>query len=348
MSELIPDLEIDALLITSLPNVRYLSGFTGSNGQILLMKDHGTFLTDSRYAEQSRHEVVELEHVVCVDGLAKPLADLCREHGIARLGFESEATTVAEHNRLAEGLGETELVGVGPEVERRRWIKDPDELRALRTAQEITDRAFEGILDRLALGVTEASMAWALERILRENGAEDLAFEPIVAFGESAAEPHHSPGHRMLEEGDIVKLDFGARWAGYHADMTRTVAFGSPSSELRNVHEVVREAQQAAINAMEPGISCSEVDLIARSRIDEAGYGAHFGHGLGHGVGLEIHEGPRLSRTSDDELPVGAVVTVEPGVYLAGVGGIRIEDMVEVRDDGPRVLGTSPRELLEL
>jgi Xaa-Pro aminopeptidase len=130
--------------------------------------------------------------------------------------------------------------------------------------------------------------------------------------------------------------------------MTRTVAFGSPSSELRNVHEVVREAQQAAINAMEPGISCSEVDLIARSRIDEAGYGAHFGHGLGHGVGLEIHEGPRLSRTSDDELPVGAVVTVEPGVYLAGVGGIRIEDMVEVRDDGPRVLGTSPRELLEL
>ncbi len=175
-----------------------------------------------------------------------------------------------------------------------------------------------------------------------------MSFDPIVAFGEHAAEPHHRPCHRALEEGDVIKMDFGALVGGYHTDFTRTVAFGEPASELRKVHDVVAAAQQAGVDALRPGVRAGDVDRAARGVIEDAGYGDRFTHGLGHGVGLEIHEGPSLRRDGEDVLPVGAVVTVEPGIYLPGMGGVRIEDAVVVTDDGPGALGVSTRELIEL
>jgi Xaa-Pro aminopeptidase len=269
--------------------------------------------------------------------------------GVTRLGFEADDLTVAVRDRLAAALGEgVELVPTTDVLEKQREIKDDDERVAIRQAQAITDAAFEQILDRFAVGVTEQQIARQLEALMMDEGAEGLAFDSIVAFGPSAAEPHHEPGHRVLEEGDIVKLDFGARSDGYHADMTRTVAFGAPAAELKKIHDVVRESQQAGIDAVKGGVIGKAVDAVSRSVIERAGYGDQFVHSLGHGVGLEIHEGPSFAKTADDPVPTGAVVTVEPGIYVPGLGGVRIEDMVEVTDDGCVVVGMSSRDLIEL
>jgi len=255
---------------------------------------------------------------------------------------------VAQWERWQDVFDGVELAGLADEVERLRWAKDAEELALLRSAQEATDGAFEEILDLLVVGITERQTAAQLELAMARHGADALSFDPIVAFGEHAAEPHHRPCHRALDEGDVIKMDFGALVGGYHSDMTRTVAFGEPASELRKVHDVVAAGQQAGIDALRPGASAGDVDRAARSVIEDAGYGERFTHGLGHGVGLEIHEGPSLRRDGEDVLPVGAVVTVEPGIYLPGMGGVRIEDAVEVTDDGSGVLGVSTRELIEL
>ncbi|HET7869297.1 MAG TPA: M24 family metallopeptidase, partial [Actinomycetota bacterium] len=232
------------------------------------------------------------------------------------------------------------------EVERQRWVKEPEELAALERAQAVTDVAFDAVVGRLRDGVSERELAFELEAEMRRAGAEGLSFDSIVAFGEDAAEPHHEPTGRTLARGDVVKMDFGGLVDGYHADMTRTVAFGEPPARLRDVHELVRTAQQAGIEAVRVGATGAEVDAAARAVIEAAGLAEHFAHGLGHGVGLEIHEGPRLRRGSDDVLPAGAVVTVEPGVYLPGVGGVRIEDMVLVTGDGRRALPRASKDLV--
>jgi Xaa-Pro aminopeptidase len=268
--------------------------------------------------------------------------------GFTRVGFESEDVSVAGHARLSAALPGVQLVPVDGAVETLRAVKDDEERELIRRAQAATDAAFEDVLDLLAVGISEQQVARELERLLRDEGADALAFDSIVAFGENAAEPHHEPSHRQLEEGDVVKLDFGGRVEGYHADMTRTLAFGSLASELRKMHDVVREAQQAGIDAVRAGVTGTQVDAAARQVIESAGFGDRFVHGTGHGVGLEIHEAPWLGRAKDEPLPAGAVVTVEPGVYVPGLGGVRIEDMVEVTPDGGRVVGTSTRDLIEL
>jgi Xaa-Pro dipeptidase len=339
------ELGADAFLITRLPNVRYLTGFTGSNGQVLLTPDGSAFFTDGRYTEQARHEVPDLERVTYLDGFLEPVVLAAGRLGVGRLGFESEGVTFRTYEDLRAAAKGMELVPVGGEVERQRWVKEADELAALDRAQAATDDAFDAIVGRLRAGVTERELAFELEAEMRRAGAERSAFDTIVAFGQNAAEPHHEPTGRPLSLGDVVKMDFGALVDGYHADMTRTVAFGEPPGELRDVHDLVRTAQQAGIEAVRVGATGAEVDAAARSVIEDAGHGEHFTHGLGHGVGLEIHEGPRLRRGSDDALPAGAVVTVEPGVYLPGVGGVRIEDMVEVTADGRRVLPRAGRGL---
>jgi Xaa-Pro aminopeptidase len=348
LTERCAELDVDALLVTKLANVRYLTGFTGSSAMALLSADGSVFFTDGRYGEQARHEVPDLTRVASMENLAGAVHDHLRGLRVARLGFERHAVTVAQRDRWQEVFEGVELTGIGEEVERLRWAKDAEELAMLRSAQDATDGAFEDILDLLVVGITERQAAAQLELAMSRHGADALSFEPIVAFGEHAAEPHHRPCHRALAEGDVIKMDFGALVGGYHTDMTRTVAFGEPASELRKVHDVVAAAQQAGIDALRPGVVAGEVDRAARNVIDDAGYGDRFTHGLGHGVGLEIHEGPSLRRDGEDVLSVGAVVTVEPGVYLPGMGGIRIEDAVEVTDDGPSVLGASTRELIEL
>ena len=339
------ELGADGFLLTRLPNVRYMTGFSGSNGQVLLTPDGAAFFTDGRYTEQARHEVPDLERVTYLDGFLEPVVRAARRFGVGRLGFESEGITFRTYEELQAAAKGIELVPVRGEVERQRWVKDPDELAALERAQGATDEAFDAVVRRLRDGVSERQLAFELEAELRRAGAARPAFDTIVAFGEDVAEPHHEPTGRTLSRGDVVKMDFGGLVDGYHADMTRTVAFGEPPDRLRDVHDLVRSAQAAGIDAVRVGATGAEVDAAARSVIEGAGLGEHFTHGLGHGVGLEIHEGPRLRRGSDDALPAGAVVTVEPGVYLPGVGGVRIEDMVEVTVDGRRPLPRSGKDL---
>ncbi len=342
------DLSVDAIVVTRLPNVRYLSGFTGSNGQVLVAPAEAVFFTDGRYTEQSRHEVGGIERITYPNGFGGSLAEQCARLGVSRLGFEAHDVTVALLNKLTQKLPGIELVPVEEEVERLRWVKDAEELASLQRAQDATDGGFDAVLEYLAVGMTERQVALELEQLMRQAGADGLSFDSIVAFGENAAEPHHEPTHRVLEEGDVIKIDFGALSAGYHADMTRTVAFGQPAAELKKIHDVVRTSQQAGIDAVKAGVTGGSVDALSRAVIDAAGYGEYFSHSLGHGVGLEIHEGPSLIKDGDDVLPVGAVVTVEPGIYIPGLGGVRIEDSVEVTADGCRVLGSSTRELIEL
>jgi Xaa-Pro aminopeptidase len=338
-------LDIDAFLVTRQVNARYLTGFSGSNGQLLLFPDRAVLFTDSRYEEQSAREAPDVEREIYSKAFHERVARVAAATKVERLGFETAGLTHQTYRRLEEAL-EPELVPTEDEVERLRWSKDHEELGLLRRAQDITDDAFERLVPKLVEGITERQVAVELEVAMRELGAERVGFDTIAAFGENAAEPHHRPTERPLRPGDVVKLDFGSFVDGYHSDMTRTVAFGDPPGELREVYDVVRAAQQAGIDAVRAGIRGGEADSAARRVIEEAGYGPRFGHSLGHGVGLEIHEGPTLRAGSEDELPVGTVVTVEPGIYLPGVGGVRIEDMVEVTEDGCRPMPRTPKDLL--
>ena len=341
------ELGVDALLVSRVVGVRYLTVFTGSKGQLLAIPDAGVFFTDSRYEEQSRREVPDLRRVVYPKKFVGAFAEACEAEGVRRVGFESAGITHRSWRELDELEG-VDLVPVGEEVESMRWTKDPEEIRLIERAQEITDAAFERIIGKLAEGVTERQVAFELDVAMRELGAERVGFDTIVAFGESAAEPHHRTSDRPLRRGDVVVMDFGCVVEGYHSDMTRMAAFGEPARELRELHEVVLRAQRAGIEATRAGVTGGEVDEAARAVIREAGHAERFGHSLGHGVGLEIHEGPTLRSGSGDALPRGAVVTVEPGVYVPGLGGVRIEDMVVVEDRGCRVLPRTPKELLVL
>ncbi|HUG87129.1 MAG TPA: aminopeptidase P family protein [Actinomycetota bacterium] len=340
------DLKVDALLITRLVNVRYLTGFTGSNGQLLLSSDPVLF-TDFRYEEQSQKEAPDVRRRIYAQAFRDELRAALREAGTGRLGFERSGVTYESYESLRE-LDAVEMVPMGPEVERLRWEKDPEEIGHLERAQEITDAAFDEIVGKLAEGMTEREVAFELELAMRRGGAERVGFDTIAAFGENAAEPHHSPTDRRLARGDLVKLDFGCVVEGYHSDMTRTVAFGDPGEELRGVYETVARAQRAGEEAVRAGVTGREADEAARRVIEEAGHGDRFGHSLGHGVGLEVHEGPTLRKKSDDVLPESAVVTVEPGIYLPGLGGVRIEDAVVVGPDGCRPLPTTTKELIVL
>ena len=329
-------------------NVRYLTGFSGSNGQLLATPDgDGIFFTDSRYDEQSRREVPDLSRVIYPRRFSEALAGSQRGRGLGRVGFEAAVLSFKAHRDLAEVDG-IELVPVGEEVEHLRWAKEAAEIGLIERAQQHTDEAFDRVTAKLAEGITERRVALELDVAMREAGAERIGFDSIVAFGENAAEPHHSPTERALRRGDVVKLDFGCVVEGYHSDMTRTVAFGKPDPRLRDIYELVRQAHLAGVQAVRAGMVGQAVDRAARSVIEEAGYGDRFGHSLGHGVGLEIHEGPSLRRDTEDKLPQGAVVTVEPGVYIPGLGGIRIEDMVVVTSDGCRALPRTPKNLLVL
>jgi len=339
------ELGVEAFLVTFGPNVRYLSGFTGSNAQLVVARGRDVFLTDGRYESQAAAEVTGPERIIYLAEFPPALAEACAGLGVGRVAFEAEHMTVGTHEDLRAVC---ELVPTRREIDRLRREKDAEERELLKAAQAIADAALPEVLDRIRAGVTEREIAIDLEATMRRLGAQDRAFESIVAFGSSAAEPHHGPTDRALAPGDVIKMDFGALVAGYHSDMTRTVFLGEPSGRLRDIYELVRAAQQAGIDAVRGGTTEGAVDAAARRPIEEAGFGPAFPHGLGHGVGLQIHEGPWLRRAGGDVVPAGAVITVEPGIYLEGVGGVRIEDMVEVTDSGAVLLPTSPRELIVL
>jgi Xaa-Pro aminopeptidase len=341
------ELQLDALLVTRLPNVRYLTGYTGSNGQAIVGCEKSVFFTDGRYIAQSAREVPDLRREIYSNDFPGTLRSMCSELGFTRVGFEAAGVTYKLFRQF-DALDGLALSPVEDEIEHLRWVKERDELALIERAQRIADAAFEEILPRLTEGVSEREVALELDWSMLRAGAEDVAFDTIVAFGESAAEPHHSPTDRRLARGELAKLDFGALYEGYHSDMTRTVSFGEPAEDLRELYELVRRSQQAGVDAVRSGIVGRDADRASREVIEDAGYGERFSHGLGHGVGLEIHEGPTLRSNSDEILPVGAVVTVEPGVYLPGHAGVRIEDMVEVTEEGCRVIPRTTKELVVL
>lgn len=340
---------MDGLLVTNLTNVRYLTGFSGTNAQLLVSGDGVAFFTDPRYDARARAMVRDAEIVIYPSRLTDALPGHLTKIGAMRVGIEATTMTIAIRDQLAEALPGVELVGTTGVVEDLRRVKSPDEVDAIREAVRIGDETFAWIIDRLAPGMSERQIALDLEVHMRASGADAASFEPIVGSGELSAHIHHTAGDRTIEKGDLVLLDFGCRSDGYCSDLTRTVVIGPATDEQRERYELVLRAQEAGIAAVAAGRPGREVDAAARDVIAAAGEADAFGHGLGHGVGLDIHEAPRLSRDSEDTLLAGDVVTVEPGVYRVGEGGIRIEDCVLVAGSGADVLGAVPKEgLLEL
>jgi Xaa-Pro aminopeptidase len=333
--------ELDLLLVTELLNVRYLTGFGGTNGVCLCGEETRLFFTDFRYAERAAAEVEGWEVVTLEDdwlgGIAARLSD--------RVGFEDDRMRVRTLRRLEEKLPEgVELAAAGGAVEALRRAKDEDELKAIAAAAELADEVWAWSLERGLAGRGEREVARAAEARIRELDGEP-SFPAIVAAGPNGALPHAEPGARQIGRGDLVVFDMGAKLDGYCSDGTRTFAAGEPGEHAREVYEVVRGAQAAALGAVAASARGEAVDAAAREVIDAAGYGERFGHGLGHGVGLEVHEAPRLSQRSDDVLAANEVVTVEPGVYLPGELGVRIEDLVVVTADGHRNLSSLPKDL---
>jgi Xaa-Pro aminopeptidase len=337
----------DAFLVSNGENRRYLSGFTGSAGTLLVTAGAARLLTDFRYVEQATAQAPDFE-VILVTGAPWPtVAEQASALGVRRLGFESHDLTVDAFEQLQDALKEkaaqTSAVPLKGLVEGLRQVKDEAEVDVIRRAVEIGDRAFERVAAGLRPGVTEQEVAWRLEVAMREMGAEGLSFPTIVASGPNGAMPHHRPGDRAVGPGEPVVIDMGCRVEGYCSDMTRTICLGEPDPQFWEVYEIVLRAQQACIGGLKAGLTGNQGDALARDVIVKAGHGEHFGHGTGHGVGLAIHEDPRLTPTPAGAaaLPVGAVVTVEPGIYLPGWGGIRIEDMVVVGEARTLVLTTA-------
>jgi Xaa-Pro aminopeptidase len=342
--------ELDALLVTDLADVRYLTGFTGSSGLALVGPDLRVFVTDFRYVEQAAAEVADgFDRRRATGELLDDLAGVLGE-GELRLGFDDAALTVRQHARLRERLARrVSLLAAGGLVAELRAVKEPSEVAAISAASELADAALEALLQEGLIGRSERELALALEAGMRARGAEGPSFEPIVAGGAHGALPHASPREEPIRRGELVVIDWGARLDGYCSDCTRTVAAGPPADpDAAEVYATVLGAQRAALDALRAGAGGRAVDAVARERIAAAGHGERFGHGLGHGVGLEVHEPPRLSQRSDDTLIAGNVVTVEPGIYLPGRLGVRIEDLVVVEEDGCRILTGLSKELAEV
>lgn len=338
----------DALLISDLTNIRWLTGFTGSNGWVVLTPEHLTLVTDGRYGEQAVKQmaVAGVNGEVLVGATSaetlEHLATTCRP--LARIGFEADHVTVSEHIRYSAAIA-GQLVSTTGVVEAERRIKDVGEIEAMARACAIADRALADVAPTLGDGLTEAEVRNRLEVRLRELGASGPSYETIVATGPvNSALPHHRPTSTLIEAGHTVIIDVGALVDGYHSDMTRSFVVGEPTAQQSELYEVVLAAQRVGLAAVRVGISVKELDEVCRGFITEAGYGDWFSHGTGHGVGLLIHEDPFINKAGDAILQAGDVVTVEPGVYREGFGGIRVEDLVVVTSDGCRVLTASPKD----
>jgi Xaa-Pro aminopeptidase len=337
---------IDSALIMDKINRRYITGFNSSQGMVLITRRNAYFLTDSRYIEAARNTIKGIE---CVEYKNKEtLKALVDSHGLRHIAVEDESLSCAQYRRLKETLNNAELYTdiIEQLIRRMRLIKTPFEIEKIRQAQQLIDYGFNFILTRIKKGRSERELAIELEFAIRKQGAQAAAFDFIVLSGENTSMPHGVPGDRTIKNGDFLLMDFGAVVDGWCSDMTRTVAIGTCSDEQRNVYQTVLTAQLAALSALRAGLSCADGDAAARNVIKAAGYGEFFGHGTGHGVGLEVHEAPRLSLSATETLCEGSVVTVEPGIYFPGRFSVRIEDMVCITKDGCENLTKSPKELI--
>jgi Xaa-Pro aminopeptidase len=350
---------LDALLVVDLLNIRYLTGFTGSNAALVVHaadhpgdEKHTVFCTDGRYLTQAEQQVPDLERIIdraSAVAIVRHTAQQRAKRGVVlRTGYESHHVTVEDLDGLADAAAGIELVRAPGMIEKLRIVKDDTEVEALRMACAAADRALADLMAHGGLrpGRTEREVARELEDRMLENGAAKPAFETIVAAGAHSAIPHHRPTDAVLQSGDFVKMDFGALIDGYHSDMTRTVVLGGPQEWQQEIYELVAASQAAGRAALQVGADVKDVDNAAREVIERAGWGDEFLHGLGHGVGLQIHEAPSLSKLGDGTLSAGMAVTVEPGVYLAGKGGVRIEDTLVVREAGPELLTLTTKQLM--
>lgn len=347
LQEVLKEAGQEALLITHPANRRYVSGFTGSAGVVLITANDAFLITDFRYTIQANEQSPACQVLIHQGDMWQQVGEKCQELKLKSLAFEPDHLTFAEYKRLEGHLGNISLTPGEKWVETLRMVKDEEELKLVRRAAQIADEAFENILSEIRPGVSEREIAFRLEVLMRERGASSSSFDMIVASGKRSALPHGTASEKVIEKGDLVTLDFGAVYEGYVSDLTRTVVLGKPSEKQKEIYDIVLEACNRTIQALKPGMTGKEADAIARDYISAKGYGEYFGHSTGHGIGLEVHEGPRLSGLNGDDILIpGMIVTVEPGIYLPDLGGVRIEDDVLITETGCEVLTHSSKELI--
>ncbi len=338
---------IEALLVTNMYNVRYLTNFTGSTGLALITADKAYFVTDFRYTVQAVAEATNFEIVKNEGVIYKEVARLVEEEQIKKLGFEETDISYATFKQLEE-LIDCELVATKDLVEKVREVKSEEEIAIIKKAVEITEKAYDYILGFIKVGVTEIEVANELDFYMRNLGATGVSFDTIVASGARSAMPHGVASDKKIEEGDMVTIDFGCLYKGYVSDMTRTFAVGDPGAKMKEIYEIVYQANKKVTEKAKAGMTGAELDAIARDYITEHGYGDQFGHTTGHGIGLEVHEGPAISFRNTEKLVENNVITNEPGIYIPGLGGVRIEDDLVIKEDGNENLMTTSKELIVL
>lgn len=343
------ELGIDSFLIKKLPNIRYISGFSGSAGNILITKNKNYFITDFRYKTQSGLEVnKDFEIIIYIQNSMAFMTDLIKANNLKKIGFESDFVTFNEANKLMNDFPEAEFIPVSNLIERIVSVKNDYEIELTKKAVEITDKTFSELLKIIKPGMTEREVSAEISYIQKKFGAEGDSFDAIVASGERSAFPHARPTDKKIASGDLLKLDFGCNVNGMKSDMTRTIGIGNVSDECLNIYAIVKEAQQRALNNVKAGINVKELDSYARDFIKEKGFGNNFGHGLGHGLGYDVHEQPAINDRNDFILQENNIITIEPGIYVEGLGGVRIEDDVIVKADGCIILNSSGKEFISL
>ncbi|MFJ8236996.1 M24 family metallopeptidase [Ureibacillus sp. NPDC094379] len=340
-------LNIDGLLITNEFNRRYMTGFTGTAGVAIVSKDDAVFITDFRYTEQAKKQVKDFRIIQHEGVLAKEVAKQTEQLGIKTIGFEKDTMTYGMFETY-KNLLKADLIPVSGVIEKIRLIKTEQEINIIKVACEIADHAFTHILGFIKPGLTELEVSNELEFFMRKQGATASSFDTIVASGVRSALPHGVATDKVIEKGDLVTLDFGALYNGYVSDITRTIAVGEPTDQLKEMYDIVLQSQLLAVEQVGPGMTGIQADSIARDYLTSKGYGEAFGHSTGHGIGLEVHEGPALSFRSDTVLQPNMVVTIEPGIYLPGIGGVRIEDDIVITETGNEKLTHSKKELIIL
>lgn len=344
LRQTLAELELDAILVSKGANIRYLSGFTGGEGVLLISREEALLATDFRYYEQVEKEARAFRLAKITTKFEELLPQIVAEVGAQRIGFEGQHVTYEQYQTWANALQGRKLIPTKEIVEKLRMVKDAAELAVIRRAVALADEAMVHLMGVIRVGMTEREVSWELESYMRTHGAEAVSFTIIVGSGPNGSMPHAVTTDRRIEPGESIVMDLGAKVDGYCSDLTRTFCLGTPqSAEYPKVWEIVLAAQQAARDVIRAGMPGNEAHAVAQEVIEKAGYGDKFGHGLGHGVGLEIHEKPRASRLSEDVLPAGAVITIEPGIYLPGQFGVRIEDMAVVTETGVEVLTRAPK-----
>jgi Xaa-Pro aminopeptidase len=344
IKKVLRDDHLDGILITSLENVHYLSGFTGSDAALVMTDTKEYFLADSRYTTQARGEVSGFE-IIEYNKKIEGLSDLMNDLGLRGIGFEPQNLTYSAHKELAEKVSGGELIPINERVRNIRAVKDEEEIGRIKRTIEIASKSLRENMWRIKPDTQEREIALELEFSMRRNGADGTSFDTIVASGDRSALPHGKPSEKRIHKGDFVIIDFGVRYRGYYSDETCTFLCGKPNRRQKEVYQVVKDAHDRTIASVRPGKKVMELDAIARGWIKDAGYGTHFGHMTGHGVGLAVHENPVIGPESEDVLEEGMIFTVEPGIYIPGWGGVRIEDMVLVTRNGCEVLTNLPKEI---